>query len=191
MTARTARRTGVREAVAQVVAMTGVYHASVAPKVHPIIVEERLEAEIEPDITLSGQPDLICREPNAVRDLKAGSRRPPSFQAQIGGYSLLARTHGIEIERAAIDWVQRVRKPPQPLPVTVEAQIAQAESAAANILRHITADIATFRHGDPERRIARGDPWAFMANPASNLCSATWCPAYGTDFCHEWQQKEG
>jgi hypothetical protein len=178
----------MRDAIDQVVRMTGVYHDNVAPTVNPILVEERLEAEVEQGIILSGQPDLVAREPDAIRDLKTGVRMPASFAPQLGGYSLLSRSHGHKIERASIDYVQRVNpKKPQPPPVETEAAIATAETAASAILRHIATDIDTFRHGDPARRIRPGDPWAFMANPASMLCSPKYCAAFGTEFCHEGQ----
>jgi hypothetical protein len=175
-----------RDAQLQSLAITGAYYRVIAPTIEPILVEQRLEAEIEPGIILSGQPDLICREPNRVRDLKTGARRPGSHAPQLGGYSLLARTHGLDIESAAIDFVQRVAvRKPQPDPVSHPVPIAPAETAAASIIKHIAGDLATFRNGDPERRILPGDPWAFMANPSSMLCSPKYCPAFGTEFCRE------
>jgi PD-(D/E)XK nuclease superfamily len=182
----------MRDAVDQVVRMTGVYHDHVAPSIDPVIVEERLEAEVETGLVLSGQSDMICREPGAIRDLKTGAKMPTSHAPQLGGYSLLARSHGHRIERASIDFVQRVSPAkPQPLPVTDEAVVAHAETAATNILRQMAIDIDTFRKGDPARRILPGDPWAFMANPASVLCSAKWCSAWGTEFCHEGKRSNG
>jgi hypothetical protein len=178
------------DAVDQTVKMVAVYNAAIAPTVNPILIEERLEAEVEPGLVLSGQPDLVAREPGAIRDLKTGARPPASFAPQLGGYSLLARTHGLSIERAAIDFIARVRpRKPQPAPTTHEAVIAHAETAAATIVRNIAADLATFRKGDPARRIQPGDPWAFPANPRSMLCSARFCPAYGTPFCLEGRTK--
>jgi hypothetical protein len=176
----------MRDAVDQVIRMTGVYHDNVAPTVNPIIVEERLEAEVEQGLVLSGQPDLVCREPGSIRDLKTGARMPSSHAPQLGGYSLLARSHGHKIERAAIDFVKRVNpSKPQPVPVTNEAVIARAETAASNILRQMALDLDTFRNGDAARRISPNDPWSFMANPDSMLCSPKYCPAFGTEFCHE------
>jgi hypothetical protein len=180
----------MRDAIDQTVRMTGVYHDHVAPTIDPIIVEERLEAEVEQGLVLSGQADLVAREPASIRDLKTGARMPTSFAPQLGGYSLLARSHGYRIERASIDYVKRVNPAkPQPLPVTNEAVIAHAETAASAIMRQIALDIDTFRNGDDRRRIRPGDPWAFAANPASMLCSPKWCSAFGTDFCHEGKSK--
>ena len=166
--------------------MTKAYHRVVAPKVIPIIVEERLEAEVSPGLILSGQPDVVAREPHKVRDLKTGARAGASHAPQIGGYSLLARTHGFDIAEAAIDFVQRVNPAkPQPDPNSKVIAISQAETAAANIIRHIEGDLRTFREGDEARHILPGDPWAFQANPSSVLCSPKYCPAFSTEFCRE------
>jgi hypothetical protein len=174
------------EAARQTIVMSRAYHRLVAPAVHPIIVEERLEAEVALGLILSGTPDVVAREPHAVRDLKTGARRPGSHAPQIGAYSLLSRSHGLDIDEASIDFIQRVSpSKPQPDPESKSVPIAAAETAAVNILRHIEADLSTFRHGDPARRILPGDPWAFQANPASILCSPKYCPAFGTEFCRE------
>jgi hypothetical protein len=179
------------DAIAQVVKMTGVYHDVIAPTVNPIQVEERLEAEVEPGLVLSGQPDLVCREPESIRDLKTGARMPLSVAPQLGGYSLLARTHKLDIKRASIDYIPRVAKgKPQPQPQSTETVIAHAEAAAANIIRHIQGDLETFRNGDPARHIKPGDPWAFLANPSSMMCSPKWCSAWGTEFCHEGKKAK-
>jgi hypothetical protein len=176
------------DAETQALRMTRAYFRSVAPRVDPIVVEERLEAEVSPGLVLSGQPDIVAREPRSVRDLKTGARLG-SHAPQIGGYALLARSHALDIDEAAIDWVQRapVAKP-QPDPVSVELRVADAETAAANIIRHIAGDLRTFRYGDAERHILPGDPWAFLANPASMLCSPKYCSAHGTEFCREGKE---
>lgn len=182
----------MRDAVEQVVRMTGVYHDNIAPSVNPVLIEERLEAEVEQGIILSGQADLVAREPGTIRDLKTGVRMPASFAPQLGGYSLLARSHGHSIDHAAIDFVKRVSPTkPQPLPVTNETAVAHAETAATAILRQIAMDIDTFRNGDERRRIMPGDPWSFAANPASVLCSPKWCSAFGSDFCCEGAKVNG
>lgn len=173
------------EAEQQIIRMTTSYWLDVAPSVDAILVEERLEAEVSPGLILSGQPDIVAREPGAVRDLKTGVRMG-NHSPQLGGYSLLARSHNLEITQAVIDWVPRVRlSKGQPLPVSASVPVAAAETAASNIVRHIEGDLRTFEEGDEERRIKPGDPWAFLANPSSSLCSPKYCPAFGTDFCHE------
>jgi hypothetical protein len=180
------------DALTQVVAMSTAYHQVIAPLTQPVIVETRFEAEIEPGLILSGQPDLICHEPHMVRDLKTGTRPPASFVPQLGGYSLLARSHNLEINAAAIDFVRKVaRGKPQPPPETRTANIADAETAAAMIVRSIATAIDTFRRGDERRGVGPGDPWAFSANPACVLCSPKYCPAYDTEFCREGVAAHG
>jgi hypothetical protein len=157
--------------------------------IEPVIVEERLEAQVEPGLTLAGHPDVVAVEPDAVHDLKTGIRRPANPAPQIGGYSLLSRSHGMKIEHATIDYIKRVPiSQPQPGSMSIEYEVAAAETAASNILRAIVRDLDTFLHGDDQRRIRPGDPWAFQANPSSILCSARWCPAHGTSFCREGRE---
>jgi hypothetical protein len=134
---------------------------------------------------------LVCREPGALRDVKTGMAMPASYDAQLGAYSMLARTHGLDIKRGSIDFIQRVRRHAhQPAPVTKTTNLAHAETAAANIIKRIASALETFRLGDRRRNIAAGDPWAFLANPSSNLCSPKYCPAWGTGFCHEGRQQK-
>jgi hypothetical protein len=182
------------EAQQQTIRMTSSYWHGVAPTVDPIMVETKLEAEVAPNVILSGTPDIICHEPGSVRDLKSGARLG-NHSPQLGGYSLLARSHKIEINAASIDWVPRTPlNKPQPEPTSVSESIAHAETAAASILKHITTDLETFQHGDQERRIPPGDVWSFMANPSSMLCAEKYCPCWGVtgphSFCHEWRPKE-
>ena len=178
----------------QVIRMTRVYREHVAPDVHPILVEDQFEAEVKPGLVLTGRADLVAREPELVDDLKTG-KMLGSHRPQIGGYSLLARSRfePIDIKKARIDFIQRVAlHKPQP-PVRVEhIPVQPAETAALNIVMTIDADLRAFRDGDPERRLVPGDPWAFLANPNSKLCSDRWCEAWGTDFCreHEPAQQE-
>lgn len=173
----------------QVLRMTRVYRSQVAPGIHPLIVEERLEAVVpwtRSSLVLSGQADVIAREPGRINDLKTGKRKG-NHNGQIGAYALLARTNAIQdINQAGIDFVQRASlKKPQPDAVRDSVPIERAEQTASNILRHIDGDLTMFREGDAERRILPGDPAAFLANPSSMLCSAKWCPAHGTEWCHE------
>jgi len=173
------------------VGMARAYHRVVAPTVDAVLIEERLEAEVAPGLILSGQPDVVAREPHRVRDLKTSTRASGGHWPQLGAYSLIVRSNNIEIEEAAVDSIRRVAiGKPQPDPISKPVAIAQAETAASNILRHIAGDLETFRNGDPARRILPGDPWAFQANPSSILCSPKYCPAHGTEFCQEWRQNE-
>jgi hypothetical protein len=106
-----------------------------------------LEAQIEPGIILSGQPDIVARENQAVRDLKTTARTGRASHApQIGAYSLLARTptnerpEGLDIQAAAIDEVRRVSpRNPQPDPTSRKVDVVLAETAASKIIAEICA----------------------------------------------------
>jgi hypothetical protein len=178
----------------QAVRMIRTYRSQVAREIQPMIIEERLEAEVRPGLILSGQADVIAREPGRVRDIKTG-KRLGNHIPQIGAYSLLARSAGVDIQSAGIDYVARAamtksRLPnPQPDAVMIKVHVANAETAATRVIDHIAADLATFTQGDDERRIQPGDPWAFIANPSSMLCGDKYCPAWGTSFCVEHAKR--
>lgn len=182
------------DAQLQAIRMAKAYHAYVAPTIEPLVVEERFEAQVAPGIVLSGRPDIVAREPGSIHDLKAGAMF--GYHApQIGAYSLIVRAHGIDVETGCIDWVPRAPiKRAQPRPSVHQYDIGAAETAAANIVRHMADDLRVFREGDPERRVLPGDAWAFPANPASMLCGEKYCSAYGGagphSFCREWKAKE-
>lgn len=184
----------LNDAQIQASRMARMYHAKVAPKIEPMFVEQRFEAVFVPGIILSGQSDVLAREPGKVRDLKTGQRES-RHAAQIGAYSLLSRSHGYDIQEACVDFIPRVAAAkPQPEPTQTEYEVADSENAAVSILRHIEHDIKAFREGDASRGLLPQDPWAFPANPNSFLCSEKFCPFWGVTgggaFCKEWRPKK-
>lgn len=180
----------------QALRMTRTYHQRIVPRVNPILLEERLEAEIIPGVILTGSPDQVAREPYQIRDLKTTGRLGGGNHApQVGAYSILARSHGHRIDTVAIDEIQRVAPSnPQPPPTSQVIDVGRAELAASAIVGHIAQSLTAFREGDPTRRLLPGDPWAFVANPSSMLCAKRWCPCWGDDsetsFCLEWKRKQ-
>lgn len=177
------------DAERQVVGMASAYQRVLAPQIEPLAVEERLEAETPFGLVLTGQSDVLAREPGRLRDLKTGKKRG-SYKPQFGAYSLLSKAHGFDVTGVSEDFLQRVGvKKPQPAPVSFDHDLAAAETAALSVLRHIAGDIQVFREGDPDRGVLPGDPWAFSANPSSILCSSKFCPAHGTQWCVEHMEK--
>ena len=173
------------DAEKQVTRMLAAFERGVLPAVNPIMVEERLQA-IRGNITLSGQGDNLCEEPNALRDLKTGARAG-MHRPQLGAYSLLYRSHGRQVHRAIVDFIPRVSlRQAQPEVISTEYDASRCETAALRVLDHIERDMKLFREGDGKAFLP-GDPWAFAANPSSMLCSERWCPAFGSDFCKEHQ----
>jgi hypothetical protein len=179
------------EAETATLRMVVAYRDELAPFIDPILIEERLEARAGPGLILSGQSDVIAREPGTVRDLKTGKAATLGYHnPQLGSYSLLARSRNIDIKRAVIDFIRRVgSRQEQPHPQSIEYDIDRIETAAVNILRSIDNDFRTFKHGDQRRQIQPGDPFAFMANPNSKLCSPNFCRAFNSDFCHEHRKE--
>lgn len=179
---------GGRDAERQVRRMVRAYQDVVAPQIEPLMVEERLEAVTPFGLVLTGQSDVLARETGRLRDLKTGKKRG-HHKPQLGAYSLLARSNGHDARECCEDFVQRVgANKPQPDPLTFPHDIAAAETAAVNVLRHIADDLRVFRDGDAPNGVLPGDPWAFSANPASMLCSSKFCPAFGTDWCREHKE---
>lgn len=182
--------TNLMDAEIQAVRMVKVYRADVAPQITPLLVEQRFEARVpfaRNNIILSGQLDVLAREPGRLRDTKTG-RMLGNYRSQKGGYSLLSKSQpdNLQVHSSVIDFIKRVApKAEQPRAETYVQDLAGCETAAVAILKTIDLQLTLFLEGDSDRGILPGDPWAFPANPSSRLCSDKYCPAHGTDFCHE------
>lgn len=166
----------------QIARMTRSYRQHIAPVVEPRLVETRLEADIGGGWRLSGQGDVLAGDPKAdVRDIKTGARRR-SNGAQYGAYALIFQAHGFNATGVIEDFIPRVRlrdEQPAPTSTQIDVHVAQAEAVAA--MQDIQRSVAEF-----ERRLTAGEPMpevALRANPASQLCSARFCRAWGTRFC--------
>lgn len=158
-------------AQAQVLRQVRSYRQFVAPGLEPIAVEQRYEAETG-GVILSGQPDVAS---DGVHDLKTGKLR--ANHPQYGCYSLLLRTHGIEVQRIIEDFVPRVAiSKPQPEPQQIVYDVTICENLAVSLLGKLERDYREF--------METGNPNSFLANPSSMLCSDKYCGAHGTDFCH-------
>jgi hypothetical protein len=166
----------------QIQRMTRAYRTHIAPVVEPRLVETRLSADIGNGWLLSGQGDVLSGDVQAdVRDIKTGNRKRANG-AQYGAYTLIFEAHGFNATGIIEDYIARVRlRDEQPAPVStqIDVQVARAEAVAA--MQDIQRSVAEF-----ERRLAAGEPMpetALRANPASSLCSARFCRAWGTRFC--------
>lgn len=159
------------------------YRLHLAPVVEPILVEERLVADVGDGWQISGQGDAVTGDPDErLRDLKTGTRRRAN-QAQYGGYVLVHEAHGFRVPHLTEDYLARVRRDAeQPPPVSIEIDRRRALLAAWEIIGAVKASVAEFdrRVADPHGLEPAG---AFLANPNSSLCGQRWCPAWGTDFC--------
>lgn len=161
----------------QVVRQVAQFWLDAEPLIEPTAVEERLSAELEPGVVATGRVD--CREIGRLDDLKTGRKRANA--AQYGLYALIAEAHGHIIADLREIFIKRVRlTATQPAAEMIEYDTDSAKRAAMAIAGRMISDINEFR--DTE------DPWSFLANPRSMLCSDRFCPAHGTEFCHEWKK---
>lgn len=159
----------------QIEAMCKVFYHYILPKIQPIEVEVRMEAVIDENFTLSGQPDVL--EAGAVRDLKTG-RSGETYHTQLGGYILLAKANKkpVNIQTGVVDWLPRARlSKPQPEPV----ELRYSADLCTNEAKAVIKDVQRQYSGYDETE----NPAAFPCNTSSILCTPKYCPAYGTDWC--------
>lgn len=162
----------------QIQRMVRIYRDQVAPKINPIAVEQRLVADAGGGYELSGQADTLAIEPGQVRDLKTGTTQRVHL-AQLGAYSLLARTHGREVNGLVEDFIKRVSfRTPNPGAVETPYPVELAEQVALRRIALVKRDVGEFIAGG-------GDIQVFSANPMSQLCSDKFCPCWGTAACQE------
>ena len=172
----------------QIARMSRAYRRHLAPTIDPLLVEERLTADVGDGWAVSGQLDTLAGDPDmVVGDLKTGVRQRANG-VQYATYAMLFRAHGYQV-RGIVEWfLPRVRLAhEQPAPSTTNIELSPAMADAMEAIEGIKRDTALFltRAADPNGRPA---PSAFRANPASSLCAAKWCPAWGTAFCRAHKQ---
>ncbi len=158
----------------QIEKISRAYFKLVAPEIKPVEVEKYLPAKIGDEFLLTGHPDVI--ESNSIRDFKSGQIKP--FQAQVGGYSLLSKSHKIaKPKKLIIDHIPRpnLKNGSVAVPKKIEYPVAIAEKEAKNVVTRIKGDITSF--------VESGNVNTIPCNPMSNLCSVKYCPVHGSDFC--------
>ncbi len=168
----------------QLLRMMGAWRQHIAPQIRPQLIEERLECMVAPGIIMSGQVDVADTIGNGVkiRDNKT-TKQARSAHAQLGAYGVLLASHSYDVQGAAIDHIVRTSlKNEQPKPETREVAFRPAVDDAIEAIEQIGATVEKFqqRAADPN---GRSPIAAFTANPGSALCSARWCPAFGTNTC--------
>ncbi len=174
----------------QVARMTLAYRTHLAPIIEPLVIEERLDADIGEGWILSGQPDTMAGDPQRdIRDLKTGVRRRAN-SVQYGAYYVLLNAHHYQPVTIMEDFLPRVRvEKEQPPPITKSMPIALAVADALEAIDDIMRSTRRFEGRLKGDATGRAPQTAFRANPNSQLCGEKWCRAWGTDFCHAHQKE--
>jgi hypothetical protein len=172
----------------QIARMLTAYRRQVAPKVAPLLVEQRFETTLASGWVLSGQMDSLVvsgdaqQQASTIRDIKTGARKRANG-VQYGAYALIAEAHGHRPQELIEDFIPRapLRREQPPVQATSYAVYDAKLDAwqALQAIREASMEFAA-RVEDPNGADPRA---AFRANPSSSLCNARWCPAWGTQWC--------
>lgn len=162
----------------QVKTLAESFHAEIAPKVKPVAVETSLSGTVSYNgmvIQLTGHPDAI--ETLTLRDYKT-SKSIAGYHTQLGVYHMLATDPkaGYQCENLVIDWLPRtsVSKPypgAKTFSFPIDVCVAEAKAVIKSAMMQLRGFLDT------------QEPASFPCNRSSILCSAKFCPAFGTDFC--------
>lgn len=167
------------DAEKQTIRMARAFRQTVAPKITPIAVETRLEADVGDGFFISGQSDVVTITPEGIRDTKTGAVQRVNM-AQLGGYGITTALHHPLHGGASLteDYIERAtlrRQQPPPVEINYDPILAGLVTWAH--IRMIKNQITEF--------MRTGEPLSFPSNPNSMLCSEKFCPAWGTEFCRE------
>ena len=170
----------------QITRLTKLYYFEVAPEINPYWIEKQMEV-IFGEWRVSGQLDILTQKTEhtfGLRDTKTGAKIK-LHQAQLGNYAMLASRElkkinsKYSIADCGIDFLHRAALNKPVSHKYLGYNLRTAERLALETLRRIKYDYTNF--------IEAGDPWCFMVNTNSMLCSPKYCRAFGTDWCEVTQ----
>lgn len=138
--------------------------------------EMELKATLNKNFILTGHIDIGAFDENDqinIRDWKFG-KNANGYGAQIGCYDYLLDANEWNTSgKHFIDHIPRTKTTIKHTPITINAE--KANLLARGTVRNIVNAVNQFEKS--------GNPEVFIANPSSSLCSAKFCPAFGTSFC--------
>lgn len=158
------------------------YRGDVAEHIQPVAVEQRFEGRVH-GVTISGKMDSAVILPEQIRDNKTGKRRGNNV-AQYGAYAGLAEANKVlnKVLTVVEDYTARVSiQKEQPPVLSIAFDAVYAKKLASFTIKEVKRQYELFDQ--------TGDIMSFPANPSSGLCSANFCPAYGTKLCRDWLPK--
>jgi hypothetical protein len=160
----------------QVVTLTRVFYKEVAEKMNFPDLEVARSGVLPGDVKITGHSDY--ENPEELDDLKTGAKAQ-NCSGQLGTYSLLRVSEGKKrpIRMAQFHLPRTSLKKPVPSVQIIPYDVKRAEITAWQIINHIAWCRKVF---DKTK-----EPWAFLANPMSMMCSEKYCPVYKTEWCKE------
>ena len=148
-------------------------HDEFRPTSAPKIVEKGLQADYPGGFRVTGTLDLFLVA-GELNDHKSWSKIRPKAYAQTGTYSILLRSNKHEVDKVAINAVQRRKDGAGPVE-RIDVNRDVAERHAMNVAKRAARDI--------QAMIDTGDPEELIANPSDPLCGEKYCCAWNTPFC--------
>lgn len=155
----------------ETISLASLYHAEVAPKVQPILVEEKVTVDFEnTDYALLGFIDVLD-DKGYIRDTKTASRTPGQDEAarslQLTAYALAHRElMGVPESGVKLDYLVQTKSPKV---VTLEAKRSERDiKRFLNIVGRVAEAIRS---------------QIFYPNPNSFMCSEKNCGYY--HLCHQ------
>ncbi len=147
----------------------------------PAMVESRKAANHPSGLVATGKTDITVAQPAKLIDCKTG-RHQRANGAQYGGYSRILRAHDNPVDALEEHYLPRLPlSKEQPEPIIINLDLKVAERAFDRIMQRIADCLNDWRKTK--------DPGAFIANPQSMLCNEKFCPAWDTEWCHEWKWR--
>lgn len=138
--------------------------------------ELELKAQLNENFVIVGHIDIGSfneLDQINIRDWKFG-KNAKGYMAQIGTYDFLLDFNDWNTAKEHyIDHIPRTKGSVKHEEIKIDAK--KANLLARATVRNITNAIKLFEK--------TGNPEVFIANPSSSLCSAKFCPAFGTKFC--------
>ena len=163
----------------QLLSMSYSYYHKIAPKIKPVEVEMSINSKYGSDYEITGHPDAI--EKNRIQDLKTGKIKPDKYHAQMGQYSINARSNKI-IEKAklVIDHLKRptktaIKKDDIAPPERYLYDRETSEQLARDTVSQITQIHKKF--------VRDGNIHDINFNINSMLCHPAYCKIYGNLGC--------
>lgn len=140
--------------------LSSMHHASIMPRVEPVMVEHRIRYDIAPDISMEAFLDCIEVD-GTIRDVKAVGRKVADQEIkqslQLASYVIAAEATGLPVHKIALDRLVAVSQPYiQP---DLELRRDQVDTER---IKHVANSVKSAIEAD-------------IYHPCDNLMTCSWC----------------